>query len=891
MVQTFNQSTLILSRPKPPKYAKRLLEFFCSEEWASELIGDLEEQFVDNTSHKGVLKAKFQYWWEVFRLMRPHIFKKTRKRSSVMMTKNHIKTSYRNLIRNKAYTFINLSGMSLAFAFALAIFAYVSHELSYDRYHPNADKVFRLTQRLQNNDGYDIRWARVNLPWINELAENSPEIEALVRFQSFRPRRVLVNQQKFMESNAFAVDSEVFDLFDFKLLAGNKNALSEPQTVVLTESIATKYFGSQNPMGQSIDIYDDLTDEYLSYTVTGTMQDQPSNTHLPVSFLSSINGSDERTGWAYIYLLLNQSSSVEALRQKLPDFVKEKGQNDGEGITLGLQPIVDIHLHSNLSRELKANSNSSYLVLFSTVAIFLVLISSVNFANLSIVKSLSRSKEVSVRKVLGSGQGQLYALFIVEAFALIGASVLIAVALYLAISPWLVSFIGHPLFVDWTDVVLGGLVLIPLIGVVSSVYPAKIVMKHSVGSSLRGKVDHLPKHTRFKKSLVGLQFLVALTMLSGTLLLQRQFNFLTSRQLGYDKEQLLAIDNIPREVKASYEVFKTQLMSVNGIKDVSAILELPTRPIKDEGRVLIAGRPEEEAFTADIQVMDFNGLAILGIDLVAGSNIPLSTKSQPRLPDSDEDLQAFLIGKRRAYMINESALRTFGWSTPEEAINQQISWSIGNLSLGQAPIVGVVSDFHQESLHATIDPVVFAYEPVWLNNILIKTTSDDYPTLVRRIEKVWGEMYPDLPINLIFADQEVDKLYQAEQVQRTLMMTFSLIAIFITLLGFYSIISYSLERRLKEMGIRKVLGAKLSNLFGLLGKEYIPITVVSLLLSVPLVWTFGKKWLQAYTYHIEMNGISILIAFGFLTCILLATLIFQIVKLNRRNPIEVLKIE
>lgn len=880
-----------MSRPKSPKYAKRLLKWFCSEKWASELIGDLEEQFSDNASINGVYRAKLQYWWEVLRLMRPHIFKTTRQSSSIMMTKNHIKTSYRNLVRNKAYTFINLAGMSLAFAFALAIFAFVSHEMSYDRYHTNAERVFRVTQRFQNNDGYDIHWARVNLPYINELAEDSPEIESLVRFQSFRPRRVLVKEQKFTESNAFAVDPEVFELFDFKLLAGDKNALSTPQTVVLTASIANKYFGNQNPMGQLIEIHDDATDMRLSYTVTGVMEDQPSNTHLPITFLSSINGADERTGWAYIYLLLRQNSSAETLAEKLPEFVKEKGDNGGVGTTLSLQPIVDIHLHSNLSRELKANSNASNIVLFSVVAVFLVLISSINFANLSIVKSLSRSKEVGVRRVLGSAKGQLYSLFMVEAFALIGASIVIAVVIYLAISPWLASLIGHPLFVDWTSVILGGSGLIVLIAVVASVYPARIVMRYALGSSIRGNVDSLPKHSRFKKSLIGLQFLIALTLLSGTLLLQRQFSFITSRQLGYDKEQLLAIDNIPMEAKASYEVFKTELMGINGIKDVSAILELPTRPVKDEGRVLIAGRPEDEAYTADIQVMDFNGLDVLGIELLAGSNIPSSTKSQPRLPDPEEDFQAFLVSKRRAYMINESALKTFGWSTPEEAINQQITWSIGPLSLGQGPIVGVVQDFHQESLHASIDPVVFAYEPIWLSNILIKTTSGDYPTLIGKIERVWNEMYPDLPINLIFADQEVDRLYQAEQVQRTLMMAFSLIAILITLLGFYAIISYNLERRLKEMGIRKVLGAKLSNLFGLLGKEYVLIAIVSLLLSIPLIWTFGKKWLEAYMYRIEMNGTSILVSFGFLTGVLLATLALQIIKLNRRNPVEVLKAE
>ena len=808
-----------------------------------------------------------------------------------MMTKSHFKISYRNLIANKSHTFINLSGMSVAFAFALAIFIYVSHELSYDRYHTKADKLFRVTQRFQNNAGYDIHWARVNVPWINELPENFPEVESLVRFQSFRPRRVLIKEQKFMESNAFAVDPEVFRLFDFKLLAGTPTALSKPQTVVLTESTAARYFGHEDPMGKTIAIYNDATDERLDYTVTGIMEDQPSNTHLPITFLSSINGADERTGWAYIYLLLNDTDAAEGLKQKLPDFVKEKALNNGQGLTLGLQPIVDIHLHSQLSRELKANGNWSYVVLFGTVAVFLLLISSVNFANLNLIRLLSKTREVGVRKVLGAGKRQLYSLFIVEAVVLTGISALIAVALYLAINPWLESLLGHPLFTDWTTITLGLFSMTTLIAVVASVYPARIIQKSSIGSALRGKVDDLPRHGNFRKLLVGFQLLIALTLLSGTFLLQRQFAFLTNTQLGYDQQQLLAIDNVPREVKASYEVFKAELMGIRGIQDVSAMLELPTRPIKDEGSVTITGRPQNEAFTADLQVVDFNTLEVLGIDLVAGSNISPDIKSQPRLPDPADDFQAFLNGKRRAYMINESALRTFGWDRPEEAINQQISWSIGTLNLGKAPVVGVVKDFHQESLHATIDPVVFTYEPVWLNNILIKTTSADYPVLIEKIEQVWDSLYPDLPIKLFFADQEVDRLYHTEQAQRTLMTVFSLIAILITLLGFYSIVSYTMKRRLKEMGIRKVLGANVSSLLGLLSKEYIYVILISLLISVPLVWTFGKKWLQAYKYHVEINGLSILVSFGFLALILLTTLIFQVIKLNKTNPVEVLKAE
>ncbi len=865
---------------RPPQWMLRFLRAVCRDDLLEAVEGDLIDQFNRQLKHKGKPLAQLLFLFNALQFVQPVFMRKTKNFTLSGVSANHLKSILRNLYFHKGFTAINLLGMSLAFAFTLAIYTFVSHELSYDRYQANHENIFRLTMRVQNDNGYDIHWARTDLPWVNEIPANFPEVQSIVRLQSFRPRRVVVKEEKFLEENAFSADAEVIESLDLQLIKGTQEALNGPYSVVLTATTARKYFGDANPMGQTIALLDANSQQLVDHKVTGVIEDQPSNTHLPITLLSSINRPEDRTGWAYVYLVLNKNGA-DAVQAKLPQFVSERNQIDGLNITLGLQPISDIHLHSQLSREVKANGNGTTVRLFIIVAFFLIAISSVNFANLSSVKSFSRTKEIGVRKALGVRKSQLYFFFMIESIVVVGFSALLGLALFYAFKAPIEEIIGFSLHLNWAEFALGSLVLVILISLLASIYPASMALRFSLISSKKAGEKGASSPLGFRNALMGLQFLIALTLLSGTFLLQRQFSFITHRNLGYDQEQLMAINNLPVEAKASYYTYKSVLKGISGVDDVSAMLELPSRPIKDEGAVRITGRPDGEAYTADLQVIDVNGFELLGVELKAGSVFPKSISSQTRLPGEGEDFQAFLNANRRSYLINESAMRAFGWTKPEEAINQMITWNIGNLSLGEAPIAGVVADFHQESIHAAIDPVVFTYEPFWFNNILIKTDTDNYPKLISKIEASWDEFYPDLPLELVFADQEVAQLYKAEEAQRTLMMVFSFSAILITLLGLYSMIAYTLERRLKEMAIRKVLGAELKNLLVLLSKPYMIISTVSLLLCLPLVIYFGQQWLSSFAYRINMNGSSILISFAFLALIIACSLVYQILKLKK----------
>ena len=867
----------------------KLLRAICNTDLLEAVEGDLIYLYNEQLQSKGRLKANLLFLFNAIQFLQPFAIKRPKIMIITSAHINHFKSILRNLLIHKGFTAINLLGMSLAFAFSMAIFAFVSHELSYDRNQSNHQNIFRLTMRIQNNSGYDISWARTDIDWVNEIPDYFPEVESMVRFQSFRPRRVIVNEQKFIEEYAFAVENEVFKMFDFEFLQGGRASLDKPQTVVLTETTAQKYFGGANPMGQTIELFNESIRELTEHVVTGVIKDQPSNTHLPITLLSSNTKPEDRVGWAYVYMLLNTKDG-ETLTNKLPEFVSEKNEVEGLDITLGLQPISSIHLNSDLSREIKANGSKAQVYLFIVVAIFLLSISTINFANLNTTKSLSKTKEIGVRKVLGVGNSQLFSYFLIESLIISTLSALFGILLFFLMKSRLDTIIGFTLPIDLNKLLTALFLLVIIISVLASIYPSIMALRFSIIKTKLGAERGRSNVFNFRNFLLGFQFLVAIIITAGTLLLQKQFSFITNQDLGYQQAQLMSINEVPNEVKASYETFKSILKGTGGIEDVSAVLELPSNAIKDEGTITIAGQ-DDVGFTADLQVLDMNALELLGIDLVAGTGFPEGIDAHSKLPDPKEDFQAFLNSRRRAYLINESAMRAMGWSNPEDAINQQITWIIGELSLGQAPISGVVADYHQESMHNKIDPVVFTYEPVWFNNILIRTNTDNYPELISRIESSWNELFPDLPIDLAFADQDVAKLYEAERAQRTLMIVFSFIAILITLLGLYSMISYTLERRLKEMAIRKVLGAELRSIFSLLGKQYILLVFVSLLLSVPIVIFFGQNWLESYAYRISINGSSIVISLMFLLLIIAFTLIYQIRKINKRNPVEILKIE
>ncbi|MEM7551440.1 MAG: ABC transporter permease [Bacteroidota bacterium] len=780
---------------------------------------------------------------------------------------------------------INIFGLTVAITLALCSVTYIINELNFETHFSKADRIFRVTYRFNNSD-YDIHWARMNQTWVNEFPSVFPEVEELIRFQSFRPRNILVDGQKFREEFAYAVDSEIFSVFNFEFIRGDpESALNKPNSVVLTQATALKYFGKDNPMGRTITILDQERKE--DYQVTGIIQDPPAQSHLPITFLSSINSEEERVGWAYTYILIKENSSIDDLEKKIPAFISQNDPENEEYLSVSFQPLNNIHLHSDLSREIVPNGSYDYVILFLIVTILLVVVAGINFANLNTLKSVNQSKSWGIKQLIGANNHRIKVDVLLESFLTTLLSIVLSVLLLLTVFNKLEEVIGNDLRIYWSHTLLFLVLTALIITILSGFYPIQLVAKLKPVFALTGKVGNQFQGTQLRKILLGLQFIIVMGLLSSTIIVNRQFNYIINRDLGFEKDNLLAIRDFQSPLNNSYETLKTKLIQIPGVEEVTAVMELPTVAIKDEGQVRVKGQPVDDTKTADIQVMDINGLEVLGLELIAGRKLSEDLKSVQA--KANQDFMEFLQTKRREYLLNESALKALGWSDVSEALNQEINWSIGGLTLGFGPVVGVVKDFHQEGLKTAIDPTIFTYEPIWLQNVIIKTKTDNVKQLRQDIELAWNQIFPEHPFVLSFMDEEVEKTYQAEQKQKLLMSIFTISSIIIAFLGLFGLISFIVEKRLKELAIHKVMGASFHNMVSLLAKDYLKLILISFIIATPLIWYFGNSWLESYAYHIEINGLCFGISTVLLFICLLSVIYIQVLRIGVANLIKVLK--
>lgn len=806
------------------------------------------------------------------------------------MLKSYFLVILRNIRRKQIPTSINLLGMAMAFAIAMSIYAYAAHELSFDRYHSKANQIYRVTYRFQNSAGYDIHWARMSQDWINELPEAFPEIEELVRFQSFGSRDVMVGESKFREENAFAVDKEVFDVFDFKFLTGNaSSALANPYSVVLTDVTAQRYFGGADPVGKTIKIsHDDGTK--ADYTVTAVVEELPVNSHFPVTMLTSINSEQERVGWAYVYLLMNSSEAISSLEAMAEEFLASKTELEaGEELTLHFQPLTFIHLGSQLSREIMPNGDKQNVLIFGLVAIFLLVIASVNFANLNTIQALSRSKEIGLRKLLGGSTANLRGYFFLEAFMLCLISLVIGTSLFLLGLPYLQEFLGHQLVYEPCSMASFLMISVLLVVLLSGAIAGQLVTGAKLMDALKGKLmSSAHQNMLTKKILIGIQFAAVLLLISASLIIQRQFAYMQNKKLGLDHDQVIAITNNDRQVMKDYRLLKTRLNQIPGVKDVSSIMELPTQAIKDMGSVKVFDRPDLEV-AADMQVIDINAPQLLDMDFVAGGPLPESLVNTEIVPESE--IWNDFTTKRRAYLVNETGARVMGWDDPRDAVGKRINWAIGNIELKDGYISGVIKDYHQESLKAEIRPMVMTYEPLWMRHILLKVDESANSQLRKQLADLWDEQYPDRPLEISFLDQKLEAIYQSEKQQLQLITMFTMVAVIVALLGLSGMIAYGLRLRLKEMAIRRVLGSHTAQIARLLGQEYLTIVLVSMTIAFPVVWWLMTTWLENYAYRVNIDGLSLFVAGTFLILILIITAAFYALSFQRVNPASILKSE
>jgi putative ABC transport system permease protein len=813
------------------------------------------------------------------------------------MLKNYLKIILRKFGKQKLYALINIAGLAVGIAASLLIALYLRDELSYDDYHENAARIQRVTRRFAFPNGYNHHFARCPDDWINRLPKEFPEVEALIRFQAFRLVDMQLGENKFRNTRTFVTDANVFDVFSFKLVADDpRTALREPYSLVLTEAMARKYFGEQNPLGREIKLLHE--DGAEVHKITGVLQNLPAQSHFQIDFLTSFKNPEARRGWAYVYLLLRSGSDPVALEKKFPSFIdKHEGPQSAANHFLHLQALTDIHLQSQLDREIEPNGDMAYVYIFALIGAFLLVMACINYMNLATARALERAKEIGIRKVLGAARRQLVGYFYGEALLFAGFAALLALLLLEITLPWFNQFSGKALTLN-NGFVLAGVGAITLCtALLSGSYPALALSSLQPAGMFKSSARAsrlLPSAAMMKQALVVLQFTLSIGLMVCTLASREQFEFIRNQKLGFNKEQTIAIRGLNDAMKARYAAFKNELLQHAGIAGVSAAMEEPSREIKDTGPCYAEGKQEgENATVLDILPVDRDFIAFMKMEMRAGRNFAESAPGQtdyPKLSTFDEVVQ-YINGSERVYILNETAVRAIGWESAEEALGKQFSWSNSAFSLKRGPIIGVVKDFNFTSLRNQINPTVMIYEPLWFASMLIRLAPQHLENTLAEVAATWHKTFPEYPFEYAFLEDLFAQLYRTEHKLAQLLGVFSFIGIFIAMLGILGLAAFTVERRRKEIGVRKVLGATVPNLMALLSRDFIKLVALANLVAWPLAYFAMNQWLQDFAYRIDLGWWAFALAGGMALLIALLTVSTQAIKAALANPVEALRYE
>jgi len=806
------------------------------------------------------------------------------------MIRNYIKTAFRSLQKNKGFTAINVLGLALGLATCLLIVFYVADELSYDRYNENAGRIYRVNEQLKLGDN-KVEYAVCMPPLAKTLKNDFPDVENTVRLKSIGGMHVKKGNENIVEYNTLFADPSIFDVFTLPMLYGNKaTALTEPNTVVITESTAKKYFNKVDVVGENL-----ITDGNHAYKITAVIKDIPQQSHFHADFLVSMASfADSRSNeWLRsdynTYVLMRKGADYKRLEAQFPQFLRKYSggqmqdelkmsyasfEKSGSYFRMNMIPLTDIHLHSNQTGELGTNGTEQYVYIFSAIAIFILLIACVNFMNLSTARSANRAREVGVRKVLGSARKYLIAQFLSESMIVTLIAVMIAVVIVALFLPAFNQFADKNITITgqtliWLIPML--LLAVLVIGFLAGLYPAFFLSAFQPIDVLKGKISTGFKGGRLRSFLVVFQFSISIFLIISTLVIYNQLHYIQSRDLGYNRNQVLVIHNA-FELGNHAQAFKQEVKQLPGVQNATLTGFLPTSLNRSTAifyKEAVAD-PKKSIFPQTWNV-DEDYIKTLGMKMAAGRNF-----SNQVLSDSS------------AVVINETAAKFLGFT---DAVNKVIYKSSG----GPTPtfkaytIIGVVKDFNFSSLRENIDPVIMQLNQD-TGNLSIRVNTADISGLLTLVEDKWKDM-SQAHFEYSFMDQDFDKLYRSEQRTGTIFMVFTGLAIAIACLGLFGLAAYAAEQRTKEIGIRKVLGASIPNIAGMLSKDFIKLVFIAIVISSPIAWYLMQKWLQDFAYRVNFHWWIIALAGVAAILIALITISFQSIKAAIANPVESLRSE
>lgn len=794
------------------------------------------------------------------------------------MISNYLKVAFRNLRKYKGYTFINVAGLAVGIAVCVLIFRYVAHELSYDRYHEKADRTYRITLDMQQ--AHLAVTPSMLSPTLQRLF---PEVEAGVRLLDAGSTQSLVvrNGERVFEESSFAfADSSLFDVFSWELLAGDaETALKRPQTLVISRDMARKYFGSANPLGRALEV------NGTSYEVTGVMENIPRNSHFRFDFFASmttrsgvswLSDNTWRAANFFTYITLREGASAESLKQKVDEFIAENipGNDFVNQLDIRFEPLTDIHLYSETDVDIAAQGDIRYVLGALAIAALILVIACINYMNLATARSVRRSREVGIRKVLGSDRRQLMGQFYGEAAFLTLLALAFSILLVEISLPWFNSLTGQVIAVDYTSLTYWGM----LAGVALSVtlvagsYPALMLSSFSPSDVLKGG-GATSGGSRLRKGLVVFQFAASIFLIIGTLVIFRQVNFIQQKELGYKKDNVLVL-NAYNAVERSMETFRSRLEQISGVEGAAMASETPTS-IRGGYGIDVSGLEEGPNLQITGLRVDAMLTEVLDLDLVAGEALTQGDLQRAN-PDSGSGEYAFLV--------NEALARHYGVE-PRELIGRPTV-----MSSRQGTIKGVVEDFHFQSLHRDITPLVLFPQDGY-NKLMIGLNTDDVQRTLAETRAAWTELYPGHPFEYRFLDQEYQALYQQETRAGQIFTSFAVLAIFVACMGLVGLASYMVERRTREIGVRKVLGASMSHIMALFSKDFIALVMAGFLVAAPLGWFAMSEWLQNFAYRVDL-GVSVFLVAGLLALLIaLLTVSYQAYRAARLDPVESLQTE
>jgi len=807
------------------------------------------------------------------------------------MIRNYLKSAVRNIKRHPFISFINIFGLTVGLTCCLLIVTYVINERSYDKYNKNADDIYRVTRIFYSAPNVEsLHLSAVAPPFGPRLKLAFSDIKMMTRTEPNSSISFRYKEKLFNEDHSFFADEHFFDFFSTAVLKGDEHkALSEPYTVMLTPGIAKKYFGDADPMNKTV-ILDNTKHEFK---VTGIFSPFPANAHLHPDILVSFNTLNDPAFYGeqqlatnfgdnsfYTYLMFPKSYNIDRVRSQLPNFLDKyvnfqgmPGNLKTHNVTaLTLQKLTDIHLTSHLDDEIEENGSSARVYIFSAIALFILLIACINYMNLSTARSTLRAKEIGIRKVVGAQRKEIIAQFLSESVLIAYLSLAIAFGLTGLLLPAVHKMSNLPLNINS---LLSGQILVPIlllpfvIGLISGIYPAMFMSSFVPVKVLKGILKVNTGAFSFRKVLVVLQFSISIVPIVATIVVSRQLQYIQDKDLGLNKDHVLTMRNTG-SLSNKFEALRADLLKNPGIKDISRSSRIPSGRLLDDQNASVLEGGSLQPLKVDLKqiVVDDGFIPTYSIQMASGRIFSRNIKT-----DSNK------------FIINETTVKVLGWKTPENALNKEIKYGnvVGN-------VVGVMKDFHFESLHQSIVPMILLYNPnaSWLS---IKIDGRNVQSSIATIQTTWQTYMPDTPFDFTFLDKKFDQLYHSEQQQGSLFTIFACIAIFIACLGLFGLSAFTITQRVKEIGVRKVLGASVPQIVTELSKDFLKLVLVAAVIALPVAWFSMNKWLTDFASRISISWWILALAAVIALIIAFVTISFQSIKAAMANPVESLRSE